>query len=635
MPLVWATALIFIPGLVIGLISGLRGLILAGLAPAISVGIIAASALVAPFAHIRWGIFPVFLGTLIAALCIATVRIALRKRQSFARISHARGTPMPWILGWVIAAIAIATRMVVMIGNPTNISQTFDNIFHLNAVRYVLNSGDASSLTLADLNPHGHFYPAAWHALASLIVMTSGTTIPIAVNALTIVICAVAWPVGVIFAVRILFGAGTGLLLGAGLVSTAFAAYPYMMFDYGVLYPFGLALSLLAPLWALSAMAWKFSSSNEIPRGIMWILMCFVAVGVALAHPSVLLVALLLNFAFATQKLVHFGLELRKGKVRPRQFVLAMAGFVLALGLTGYIIFKIKPGNYWKPQVTWPQATGELVLGGPVGLGAALVLSLLILIGFISLWRKRSWWILLSWALFAFLFLIGAAETISSIRSALIGLWFGDVFRMSAILAIVALPIAVFGLSQLSEFTENWFKTRIPRVPRRLVVSVLLIFVLLGVQVSNLGEEVRRGQLNYAMTPASPLLTPDEAKLLDQVDAFVPSDVTVGGSPWTGTALVYAFANRQSLFQHALYTPTPDQTLVVQSLGQALTNPDVCAAVKRLKLGYILDFGTAEVHGERHVFPGFENLDRNPAVVKVDSVGPASLWKITACGSIA
>ena len=47
---------------------------------------------------------------------------------------------------------------------------------------------------------------------------------------------------------------------------------------------------------------------------------------------------------------------------------------------------------------------------------------------------------------------------------------------------------------------------------------------------------------------------------------------------------------------------------------------------------FVLDFGGKEVHGENHVYAGLINLERNPSVTKVASVGEASLWRITACG---
>ena len=57
----------------------------------------------------------------------------------------------------------------------------------------------------------------------------------------------------------------------------------------------------------------------------------------------------------------------------------------------------------------------------------------------------------------------------------------------------------------------------------------------------------------------------------------------------------------------------------------------MCAAIDRLDVGYVLDFGEFEVHRGRHEYPGLENLETSEAVELVDSEGPSRLYKVVAC----
>jgi len=78
----------------------------------------------------------------------------------------------------VIGAVVV----VQGIGSPETLSQTYDAVFHYNAIAYIVDSGNASSLTLNSLGTPGtpgSFYPSAWHDFASLLVLTTGASAPV------------------------------------------------------------------------------------------------------------------------------------------------------------------------------------------------------------------------------------------------------------------------------------------------------------------------------------------------------------------------------------------------------------------------------------------------------------------------
>src|SRR5690606_29432063 len=176
--------------------------------------------------------------------------------------------------------------------DPENISQTYDNIFHLNALRYALDAQNASSLTLGGLpidNPGGgSFYPAVWHALTTLVIETTGVSIPLAVNLISILMGAIYWPLGCVFLARQVAGPRAIAMVAAGGLAAAFGAFPYTMIDFGVLYPYMLGISIAPAALAYVVLALRVGLQPTMRPSRARLALLGVAPGVALAHPSVI-----------------------------------------------------------------------------------------------------------------------------------------------------------------------------------------------------------------------------------------------------------------------------------------------------------------------------------------------------------
>src|SRR5690606_19483538 len=104
------------------------------------------------------------------AVIVAAFRMTWHRMRPHPPIPQDSSRLLLWAaIGVGFAAVVITIRFIVIFWEPDNISQTYDNIFHLNAPRFVLETGNASSITLAglpiDAPGTGGFYPAVWHAL--------------------------------------------------------------------------------------------------------------------------------------------------------------------------------------------------------------------------------------------------------------------------------------------------------------------------------------------------------------------------------------------------------------------------------------------------------------------------------------
>src|SRR6478735_2709915 len=223
---------------------GLRGLWAVAAAPAFAMTVVGGASLLVGFAGIGWSIVPCLV---LAAVIGVGIHLVLRRGRRGATSSPS--TSRWWTIGAAVAAaVVIGLQIFAVIGQPSAISQTFDNVFHLNAIRYIMDTGAASPLELGQMtSPNGGvpFYPSAWHATAAIVAQLSGVGIPAVVNAQTLVIAAVIWPVSAMLLARTLMGKSATVTVTAAIVSCAIPMFPILPMDYGVLYPFQLALAVV------------------------------------------------------------------------------------------------------------------------------------------------------------------------------------------------------------------------------------------------------------------------------------------------------------------------------------------------------------------------------------------------------
>src|SRR5690606_4858513 len=125
-----------------------------------------------------------------------------------------------------------AWRIIAYVHDPSGISQTNDAVFHMNAVRFILQTDDASSLHVNSVIGGRGFYPAAWHALVSLAVLITGAEIAVAANMLTVVIAAFIWTLGIAWLARAVTGSAT-VAAYAAILAGALQTFPLLMFQWG------------------------------------------------------------------------------------------------------------------------------------------------------------------------------------------------------------------------------------------------------------------------------------------------------------------------------------------------------------------------------------------------------------------
>ena len=146
-----------------------------------------------------------------------------------------------------------------------------------------------------------------------------------------------------------------------------------------------------------------------------------------------------------------------------------------------------------------------------------------------------------------------------------------------------------------------------------------------------MAQAMTTAALAYRYTETSPLISTDERALLERLPEEVPDDALIIGSPWTGAGMAYAFADREVVMPHILMGMSSDEQEIMDELSRTGSEAEVCDAVERSGVDYVLNFGSQEIHGGEHRYRGLERLGRSDLVTEIDAEGDAVLYQITGC----
>lgn len=681
-----AVLILAVPGALVAVAFGLRRFAVLGLAPAFSMSFIVIASTLAPFVHLSWGVLPFGVITLMGVLAVWAMRRLFGWPTRTANYDKSRLHPLTlrlhyvaYVAGLGLAALLIGRDLLIAFVNPDSFSQTYDNIFHLNALRYIQETGSASSLSIGQM-AGSSFYPAGWHALASLVQEVTGASIPVAINATNLVIGAFVWPVSMVFLIRTIFGRRPVAIFTGALLSAGFAAFPLLMIDFGVLYPNYLGLALLPACLAQLLRALSLAPNHGDPRVREWVMLGGAVIGMSLAHPNSALSLVAFAVILVVLVYVRYVRSSKLATARARSnIVISTVLLIVFLGAVGILWRYVRPpaaAAFWPPTQTTAQAVGEALLSAPMRMAPTWVIAVLVILGlFYCVRRPKMRPSLAIFVVGCALYVVVSGVPAGAFRSFITGVWYNDSFRLAAMLPMVLIPVAVAGVIAVRTFlakvisgirgTGTPFKAEpisaierpsFPKVgasagaalgaayrsrgsrgnrlaPLVDIVGLALLSALLifAAQQGQVATERANARSLYEVRADSPLITSDELAILERLDAHVPSNAVIAGSPYTGTALAYALADRKTLQLHILSALSPQIQAIDTGLRDAPADAAACSAIRDLHVGYVLDFGTQEIHYEDHPYHGVEDLQGSSAVQLIDQQGSARLYKIAVC----
>jgi len=674
-----ALVVLVVGGIPAAYVVGLRGVIGWGTAPLFAAFGVAVSATISGEAGWRWGVLPYLGGLALTTALACLARLVGGGWRSPRSISP---SSKRWI-GGVLFGVAVLVilvelhRRMIVIGDPGNISQTFDNIFHLNSVAAILDSGNASTFRF-DLwtTPDAFsFYPGLWHQVTALVAMVTGASIPVAANTVTLTIALVVWPVSMAAFARTLFGPRPLLLAASVLMPFSLVQFPLLLESFGVLYPNLYSYAMVPGMLALLVCAARYAVGR---RRLAPLLAAGAgAVALAVAQPNGLIAAAVTGIPLVAWEIARRSRH--AWRRRRRGTAVTMWGAAVIAGTAVYVAAGTIPmlgafrdgSDHWGPVGTVVTAAREVIvlsagrspelgqfrLAAPLAIGLPqYVLAGLVVVGVVTASAVARWrWVVVSYGLVAGLFVVAQALDFAGVRGILTGYWYSDAVRLAALLPVFAIPLAALGVATLGVGTARLVRAIHERsaaslrhrglraFPAAVAVTVVAVLGFVVVVVLPRTATVRASHealsVLYSFDPVasdSPeLVSEEELAVFEIIAATVPPGVSVAGDPWDGSAMVRALAGRQAVFPNPRRVLGEDPTLVQNHLHDAVTDPRVCEAVHRMNLGYVTRFGRHLWGGWPGVFGGLDGLEETGTGELVAQVGEARLYRITACGPIA
>ncbi|QFU85463.1 hypothetical protein YIM_01150 [Amycolatopsis sp. YIM 10] len=626
---------IFLPGLLTGFAAGLRGWVLAGMAPLFTYAI---GGLAGPWLAAIGLPFNV-LTFVIATIVFTGVAFGLRwlvTRRSrpepdaplWARAGHLS------VLACLLFAAAVGVFTVWRgLVELDAISQGFDAVYHANAIRYIADTGDGSlfgtSLTNWYAERGGLFYPNAYHLVGTVAYQLSGATIPAIMNTNTLLLPGLL-SLSLVAVVREF--RGRAVMAGAvALVAIAPTAVMYQSMSRGPLLPFLLGLAL-TPLGTVALH--RYLVRPAMDTGLVFVL---AAVGLLTVHSSTLFAGIV----FALPMIAQRWLSGRQWRVVGRDLLallpIGVASMVVAaMQLFGAIGLASGDVPYWgwPSQGTTGSALGTLLsfqhdMPRPqIWLAAALFL------GFVF-FRKLNG---LRWiggtALVSGLLYVAVSSSNHPLVMAISRPWWDDPYRFVSMAMVPLVVIAGHGLAELA----TWLKDGISRWRSApWLAPVTAVVVLAGfVGITNglyTGANTGWVTPGYGNGPGVDKhklpVSPDEAQAMLELEKRAKPGDWVMNDRFDGGAWVYAISGVRGVAGHydqAL--PPADALLLADRFRDYATDPAVRAAVQRLNIRWVL-VGQYGYPPEATRQKGLVGLDGQPFVKLVYRNADASLYQLT------
>lgn len=662
--LLFAVVLAFGPGYAMGWALRVPVRLRVFYAPLLTFALVAVSAIVLGKTGIPWNLISfVPVAAVMVAAAAGVMHLVGRRwpsavpdASSEAAENWAGNTvPLAWpVVGAVLGGFLTLHATQHMVFGPEAFSQTLDNSFHMNAIRWIQEHGDASSLTLgavAAANQEPTFYPAGWHDFVYLIYSTTGTSIATATIVMILLAAGIIWPCSLVAMCLSIPHLRPLQALAIPALTCGFFAFPGLLLFWGVLFPNLLGYALLPAFVALLLHMIQLMARREYSLVLSLSLTILVGLGgLALVHPNAVVSAAV----FAVPMLLGGVVQVLRTRGASRRERLVGTGVLVAL-IAGCVTIwlSLRPSEEASDLWTAIMSEGEAVyqflfLGlenaNPLGGNFAPAY----LLGFLALWgvgyllyKRRNLWLIGSWMLVGYMWIIAASVPRGDFRLLMVAPWYTDHFRLAALVVFPAVLLAGIGLGGAVEGLFVRIMHAIPRekhakvAPAMMGASMVLVLVVAGLssRTPAMHDATLQVAERYKVTPTSDILNQDEMNVINEIPKIVPKDDVIVNNPWDGSAYIYALADRHLTSYHFEFQTSPKYAAILNDLKDARTNPEVCREVNQYKAHWYVhlenqgNFGPAQQKN----YDGMVAAIDTDVLTPVYSSGPMTLYRISAC----
>ncbi|WP_133434080.1 DUF6541 family protein [Aeromicrobium phragmitis] len=640
-----AAALLVIPGATLVAALGLRGFGVVAAGVPVSVTTISGAAIVAPWIGLDWGLLPVAIVWTGALLLAAGLGWVLRRNRDTA----SRRTPSPaafWpSAGALVLGTLVMTYLIAQsVKSPENFSMRFDNAFHTSAIRWAVETGNASSLSISSFSSFdgaSSLYPAAWHGFVALVADVTGVSVPAAINAANIAAAALGWVAGTIFLALVAIGRRRAVPWTAALVACGFQAFPLLLLNWGTLYPNFFGVTLLPALLALTVLVLRVRGTHREGSIVVALLVAIAALpGALLAHPNAVMAWGLAALAMVFVRLGEWVAS--RSSQRGQALLIALATGLVLIAAFAAVWNRLRPSldvAPWKAYQGPVGAVREWLTVSPLGSSIPWVVTVFMLVGVgVLVWRRRFAFVAV-WLVFGLLFIISTGAPDGALREYAVGVFYQDNPRLAALTAVGALVPTAVGAMTVGRGVVVLVRRYLPG--RRLAAPVAVgIFALACVAVTfqqTIGQAMAWTTSAYVPTQRSQLIDTEELRMIDRLPDLVPEDALILGEPGGGTPFIYALTGIRTAPAYMFYEASDEELEIFHTIEHA-DRPEnrerLCAAADELADAsalYIADFNgsgyrNTQVAGLRRPDPRTTEL--------VATEGSVQLYRVTVCDDL-
>ncbi|RAU98732.1 hypothetical protein DQP58_04540 [Mycobacterium colombiense] len=652
-----ALFLLIAPGAIIARISQLSWPVAVAVGPALTYGVVALAIIPFGAIGIPWNGWTALAALVVVCLLMTGLALLLARYRD--RDAEARGVSR-WPAITVGAGVALGGLLVMwaayrgLAAHWQTIPSTWDAVWHANEVRFILDTGQASSTHMGELrNVETHktlYYPSVFHALIAVFCQLTGAAPTTGYTLSSVAASVWLFPTSAAMLTWHLLRSRTtewrcaGAAATAAALSASFTAIPYVEFGVAAM-PNLAAYGVAVPAFVLIASTLRHR--DRIPAAVLaW-------VGVMSVHITGGVIVLLFLVAWwVIDALWH--------PVRGR--VADFVALACVAVLTGLILL---------PQFISVQGQEDIIAGHSFlthlskkrGLFDAVFqhsrhlndfpyqygLMALAIIGGLLFAYKRIWWPLAVWLLLVVVD-VDAGTPLGGPVGAVAGM-FGEFFykdprRISAAITLLLEPMAGVALFTIVVGVVGVAKRVAARVrpslasDRRLGPAPLWIAATAALLVA---ATVLTGR-HYLYRHIVLFGDKYDSVMIDQRDlmamaylAKLPGahETLIGNANTDGTAWMYAVADLHPLWTHYDYPqqmgPGPNRYIFWTSARKGDSDPRVLEAIKALNVRYIYT-STPTVRGFA-VPEGLVSLDKSKSWALIYDNGGARIYEWRGTGA--
>jgi D-galactosaminyltransferase len=638
-----ALFLLIAPGTIVARITQLTWPIAVAVGPALTYGVIALAIIPFGALGIPWNGWTALAA--LAVVCIVMTGLQLlvaRYRDPDAEALGVRG----WPALTVAAGVLLGTLLVMwaayrgLAAHWQTIPSTWDAVWHANEVRFILDTGQASSTHMGELrNVETHqtlYYPSVFHALTAVFCQLTGAAPTTGYTLSSIAASVWLFPTSAAMLTWHLLRSRTtewrtaGAAATAAALSASFTAVPYVEFGVAAM-PNLAAYGVVVPTFVLITSTVRHR--DRIPAAVLAL------VGIMSVHITGGFIALLFLLAWWLLDALWHPVRGRPADLLALASVVVLAGLIL---LPQFISVQqqedIIAGHSFLTHLSKKRGIFDAIFQHsrhlndfPVQYGLAAITA----VGGAIFIAKKIWWPVAVWLLLVIVD-VDAGNPVGGLVGTLAG-GFGEFFykdprRISAAITLLLEPmagVALFAIVMLLVAGARRVTERFRSLPAPFWVSTTAVLLVLST-VFTARHYFYRHLVLMGDKYDSVIIDQRDLMAMEYLSKLPGAHTTlIGNANTDGTAWMYAVADLHPLWTHYDFPqqmgPGPQRYNFWAFARRGDADPKVVEAIKALNIRYIYT-SSPTVRGFA-VPDGLVSLDKSKSWALIYDNGGARIYE--------